>query len=129
MEKIKKTHKILTFGNSSDKDVILRHDVDASLEAALKMAELENKINVSSTYFILLSSEFYNPFTLESSKIIKKILKLGHKLGLHYNELFIIENRLEASQTLKKENDSSLHDILSDFEAQRLFWLIFEVLA
>ena len=56
LEKIKKTHKILTFGNSSDKDVILRHDVDASLEAALKMAELENKINVSSTYFILLSS-------------------------------------------------------------------------
>ena len=103
LEKIKETHDISTFGNTSDKDVILRHDVDASLEAALKMAELENKINVSSTYFILLSSEFYNPFTLESSKIIKKILKLGHKLGLHYNELFIIENRLEASQTLKKE--------------------------
>ena len=103
LEKIKETHDISTFGNTSDKDVILRHDIDASLEAALKIAELENKINVSSTYFILFSSEFYNPFTLESSQIIKKILQMGHKLGLHYNELFIIENKLEPSETLKKE--------------------------
>ncbi len=103
LEKIKTTHKISTFGNSSKKDVILRHDVDASLDAALNMAKLENKIDVSSTYFILFSSEFYNPFTLESSKIIKKILGLGHKLGLHYNELFIIKNNLNPSETLKQE--------------------------
>lgn len=103
LEKIKTTHKISTFGNSSKNDVILRHDVDASLDAALNMAKLENKIDVSSTYFILFSSEFYNPFTLESSKIIKEILGLGHKLGLHYNELFIVKNNLNPSETLKQE--------------------------
>lgn len=103
LEKIKTTHKISTFGNTCEKDVILRHDVDASLEAALNLAKLENKIDISSTYFILFSSEFYNPFTLESSQIIREILKLGHKLGLHYNELFIIKNKLEPSETLRKE--------------------------
>ena len=103
LKSIKRSHKISTFGDSSKKDVILRHDVDASLEAALNMAELENKIDVKSTYFILFSSEFYNPFTLESSQIIRKILNLGHKLGLHYNELFIIKNKLDPSETLKKE--------------------------
>ena len=103
LQKIKKTHKILTFGIGSEKDVILRHDVDASLEAALSMAKLENKISVSSTYFILFSSEFYHPFTLESSQIIKEILELGHRLGLHYDELFIIKNKLDPSETLRKE--------------------------
>ena len=52
LEKIKETHDISTFGNTSDKDVILRHDIDASLEAALKIAELENKVERSETAII-----------------------------------------------------------------------------
>ena len=45
----------------SNKCVILRHDVDFSLEAALQFAKLEYKQDAQSTYFILLATPFYNP--------------------------------------------------------------------
>ncbi len=36
------------------KSVILRHDVDYSIEDSLKLSELEQRLGVKSTYFILL---------------------------------------------------------------------------
>ena len=65
---------------------ILRHDVDFSLERALELATLENQIGVKSTYFVLLSSDFYNIASLKNTRIIKKIKELGHDIGLHYDE-------------------------------------------
>ncbi len=46
--------------NSEDRLVILRHDVDLSVEKALSFAKLEHDLGVVSTYFILLSSFWYN---------------------------------------------------------------------
>ncbi|MGZ4395766.1 MAG: hypothetical protein ACXVZ2_10440, partial [Gaiellaceae bacterium] len=40
--------------------VILRHDVDLSLDAALTMAELEAEAGAAATYFLMTRSEFYN---------------------------------------------------------------------
>jgi len=70
----------------SNRCVILRHDVDFSLEAALSFAQLEYKNDVQSTYFILLSTSFYNLFHRKASDIIKKIRAMGHDIGLHFDE-------------------------------------------
>jgi len=43
--------------------VILRHDIDASLSCAVKLAELEAEEGIRSTWFVLLRTEFYNPFS------------------------------------------------------------------
>ncbi len=63
--------------------VLMRHDIDMDLEAALKLAKLEAKSKVFSTYFFLLRTEHYNVFSKEGSEIISNIVKLGHHLGLH----------------------------------------------
>jgi len=68
------------------KCVILRHDVDFNLEKALTLAKYENSNNVMSTYFVLLSTDFYNVFSKESTEILKNILILGHNIGLHFDE-------------------------------------------
>ena len=68
-----------------DTHLILRHDVDVSLESALKMANFEASKNIYSTYFILLRSEMYNIYSSYATKIIKEILSLGHKIGLHFD--------------------------------------------
>lgn len=65
--------------------LILRHDVDVSLSSALKMAEIEHNLGIASTYFVLLSSEHYNPFNGRNVKIIRRISELGHEIGLHYD--------------------------------------------
>ena len=41
-------------------DLLLRHDVDLSLDAALRMAELEADAGAQATYFLMTGSVFYN---------------------------------------------------------------------
>ena len=71
----------------SERCVILRHDVDTSLDKALLMAELEAGEGVKSTYFVLLRTDFYNPASASAQQRIQKIAALGHEIGLHFDEL------------------------------------------
>ena len=41
-------------------DLLLRHDVDLSLDAALTLAELEAEASAHATYFLMTRSVFYN---------------------------------------------------------------------
>lgn len=72
---------------TKDKVVILRHDIDYSLAKAVALAELERELGVSSTYFVLLTSEFYNLLSKDNLSKISKIGKLGHDIGLHFDEV------------------------------------------
>lgn len=70
-----------------DKCVILRHDIDYRIESAYKLGQIEYKdVGVKSTYFLLLTSDFYNVFSLSSMKMIDGILACGHEIGLHFDE-------------------------------------------
>jgi len=63
--------------------VYLRHDVDLSLDAALRMAELEAEAGVSATYFLMSESVFYNLASREGTTAVSRLLELGHDLGAH----------------------------------------------
>ena len=69
-----------------DKPVIFRHDIDNSLNKAFEIAKLEYENNITSTFFVLLSTNFYNVFSKESNEILKEIMGLGHQIGLHFDE-------------------------------------------
>lgn len=64
-------------------DVLLRHDVDLSLEAALAMAELESELGAAATYFLMTQSEFYNLDAASGREAIERLRRLGHRVGLH----------------------------------------------
>lgn len=66
-------------------NVLLRHDVDFSIELALLIAEFEFKHKIQSTYFFMCSSNMYNLFSKENIKIVKTIKNLGHKISLHFD--------------------------------------------
>lgn len=90
--------------NKYTKCVILRHDVDVSLEYALVLAKLEHENNIKSTYFILLSSDFYNIFSKKSKLIIEKIKSMGHCIGLHFDELkYDINSEVSLKYYVNKE--------------------------
>ena len=63
--------------------VILRHDVDLSLDAALRMAELEADAGAAATYFLMTRSEFYNLGSESGEGAIDRLRRLGHRVGLH----------------------------------------------
>jgi len=64
-------------------DVLLRHDVDLSLEAALALAELEAELGAPATYFLMTRSEFYNLGSPSGAAAIERLRRLGHRVGLH----------------------------------------------
>ena len=64
-------------------DLLLRHDVDMSLDAALTMAELEAARGVPATYFLMTRGEFYNLDSRSGVAALVRLRDLGHRVGLH----------------------------------------------
>jgi hypothetical protein len=64
-------------------DVLLRHDVDLSLAAALELAELEAELDARATYFLMTESVFYNLASPEGERALDRLRALGHRVGLH----------------------------------------------
>ncbi len=92
----KKSFAFRTFSQAdSGKEVLLRHDVDYSLDLAVEFAEFEATLGVTSTYFVLLDAPFYS--LTESA--LKKIQNAGHEIGLHYE----IQERLIDSSSIREQ--------------------------
>jgi hypothetical protein len=64
-------------------DLLLRHDVDLSLAAALELAETESELGAASTYFLMTESVFYNLASSEGEHALGRLRGLGHRVGLH----------------------------------------------
>ena len=64
-------------------DVLLRHDVDLSLEAALELARLEQAAGARATYFLMKESLFYNLDSELGRETLRELRSLGHAVGLH----------------------------------------------
>lgn len=60
---------------------LVRHDVDRKPQNALKMAMLENIMNVKATYY------FRTKPTTFKRDVIEKIAGMGHEVGYHYESL------------------------------------------
>jgi hypothetical protein len=65
--------------------LFLRHDVDLCPWRALKMARLEADIGVTSTYYFLVSTEFYNVADANVRSLLRDITNQGHRIGLHFD--------------------------------------------
>jgi hypothetical protein len=65
--------------------ILLRHDIDISMERALAMAELEAVYGIRSTFFFLPDCPLYGPFEPAHQESLRTIAELGHWLGLHLN--------------------------------------------
>ena len=63
--------------------ILLRHDVDLSLGAALAVAELEAEAGAQATYFLMTRSEFYNLDSPSGDAAIERLRGLGHRVGVH----------------------------------------------
>jgi len=60
---------------------LIRHDVDRKPKNALEMAQLENEVGISATYYFRAKPKVFN------LDIIKEIEGLGHEIGYHYESL------------------------------------------
>ena len=90
--------------NKNKNFTLWRHDVDFSPHRALALSKIEKKNNIKSTYFVQLSSDFYNVFENEIKNLFLKILSLGHQIGLHFDPtLYDINSKQELEKYLSFE--------------------------
>jgi hypothetical protein len=64
-------------------DLILRHDVDLSLQAAVALAEIEAEEGAWSTWFLMTRSVFYNLASRDGEHAIARLRELGHRIAHH----------------------------------------------
>jgi len=101
---LKHSHRIVRVRDVSWRStplLVLRHDIDFSPEAALRVAEIETRLGIRSTYFVLLSSPFYDMSEKRNVDIVRRILELGHEIGFHYSPSELRSSEMEISEALK----------------------------
>ena len=54
--------------------LLLRHDVDFSIEFAYRLAVAENKLNIYSTFFFMFTSNLYNPLSEHNQNLLRILL-------------------------------------------------------
>lgn len=69
----------------NEPDLYLRHDIDLSLELAVEIARVEADLSVFSTFFVLVSTDIYNPSSARSRHLLSEIIDCGHEIGLHFD--------------------------------------------
>ena len=87
----------------NERCVILRHDIDQSIEASVAMARLEAEEGAVSTYFVLMTGAFYNTASANALKGLREIHALGHEVGLHFDEVAYGETDEPMEDLIRKE--------------------------
>ena len=97
-------------------DVLLRHDVDLSLEAALELARLEHEAGVRATYFLMTESVFYNLDSELGRETLRELRSLGHAVGLHaVYPRASRDDRFDAALAWHNPDSQFMHEPVSGF--------------
>ncbi|HEV3051074.1 MAG TPA: hypothetical protein VGX50_12245 [Longimicrobium sp.] len=85
------TYRCVTFDVLADRALssrrfcLVRHDIDMSPAAALRLARIEAKMGVTATYAVLLTGPFYNPHEATARAQLQAIAGLGHAIAVHFD--------------------------------------------
>jgi hypothetical protein len=97
-------------------DVLLRHDVDLSLEAALELGRLERDVGARATYFLMTESVFYNFDSELGRETLRELRALGHAVGLHgMYPRAVRDDRFDAALSWHNPEPEYIHEPVSGF--------------
>lgn len=103
-------YKISSFEKYDEKvlkTIILRHDIDYTLDGLLEFAKIENELSCSSTYLFRVHADEYNLFSCISWDIIRRLRDLGHEIGLHFEAMNVGRAlKIDPPKLLKMEKET-----------------------
>lgn len=85
-----------------DKFIIMRHDVEYSVERAYNLSKVEDSMDFSSTYFFQWTNNAYNILSRKNMDMVKDMHERGHVIGLHY-ALNGMTDMEQVKKQIKKE--------------------------
>lgn len=83
---IKSTDRYMDYHKAlySDKFILMRHDVEYSVERAYELAKVESSMDFTSTFFFQWTNNSYNILSRKNKDLIKDMHERGHTIGLHF---------------------------------------------
>ena len=108
-------YKITSFENyNADEPIsmILRHDIDYTLNGVLKLAEIEIGMCCTATYLFRVHADEYNLFSCSAVSILKELRDMGHEIGLHFEAMNVGRALGVDPQTLLIQEKSVMEAIL-----------------
>ncbi len=83
---IKESGKAANFHEAKDRDkfIIVRHDVEFSVDRAYALSKVEKEMDFTSTYFFQWTNNSYNILSKRNKEIISQMHEDGHVIGLHF---------------------------------------------
>lgn len=91
-----------------DKFIIMRHDVEYSVDRAYQMAKVEQSMDFTSTFFFQWTNNSYNILSRRNMDMIKDMHERGLHIGLHF-----ALNGMTDMQQIRKRIKMEI-DILSE---------------
>ena len=67
-----------------DRFIIMRHDVEYSVDRAYALSKVEESMDFTSTWFFQWTNNSYNILSRKNMDIIKDMQERGHRIGLHF---------------------------------------------
>lgn len=67
--------------------LILRHDIDYTLNGVLDMAQIEHSLGCTASYLFRVHADEYNLFSCVAFTLIQRLLSMGHEVGLHFEAM------------------------------------------
>lgn len=91
--------------------VIIRHDIDADIVAAIRLAELEAERGIGATHYVLHTAAYYGHFVegvfrrnAAMAWCYRRIAALGHEVGLHIDPLYVYqEHGVDGAEAMTQE--------------------------
>lgn len=98
--------------------ILWRHDIDFSINRALRLAKIEESFGVKATYLINPHSNFYNVHETSQRDLLLEILAAGHKFGVHLDCDFHGIPRDTSELERQLASDAELLRRLTGFEVE-----------
>ena len=75
------------YGQAAARTIIMRHDVDYTLNGLLELAAIEHDLGCTATYLFRVHADEYNLFSCVSWARLDDIRRMGHEIGLHFEAM------------------------------------------
>ncbi len=69
---------------TKDRFIIMRHDVEYSVERAWKLAKVERSMDFTSTFFFQWTNNSYNILSRRNQEMVRDMHERGQNIGLHF---------------------------------------------
>lgn len=87
-----------------DSFILMRHDVEYSVERAYALSKVEQSMDFTSAYFFQWTNNSYNILSRRNMDIIKDMHERGHCIGLHFALNGMTDMELIRRQIVKEIN-------------------------